>query len=107
MNPGRVQETQWSQLSELVAARIGLHFPTERRVDLERGVAEAAREFGFEDAAACVEWLLSAPLTRAQLQVLASHLTIGETYFFRDRETWSALADHVFPELIRARRHGQ
>src|SRR5919106_900030 len=100
MKPGRVQETQWSQLSELVAARIGLHFPTERRVDLERGVAEAAREFGFEDDAACVEWLLSAPLTRAQLQVLASHLTIGETYFFRDKQTLEALAKNILPTLI-------
>lgn len=99
-----MQEAQWSQLSELVAARIGLNFPRERWADLEHGVAEAAQEFGFEDAAACVEWLLSAPLAKAELQVLASHLTIGETYFFRDEQTMEALAGKVLPELIRARR---
>lgn len=95
---------QWSQLSELIAETMGLHFPRERWDDLQRGLAGAALEFGFDDAAACVGWLLSAPLTKAQLQVLASHLTIGETYFFRDKQTLEALAGNILPELIRARR---
>jgi chemotaxis protein methyltransferase CheR len=36
--------------------------------------------------------------------VLASHLTIGETYFFRDSATFQALEEHILPELIRQRR---
>ena len=81
----RDRETQWARLSELIAEHMGLHFPHERLADLQRGLAGAAREFGFDDVAACADWLFSAPPTRAQLQVLASHLTIGETYFFRDK----------------------
>ncbi|HZL45844.1 MAG TPA: CheR family methyltransferase [Opitutaceae bacterium] len=100
----RVPEAQWSRLSEVIAETTGLHFPRERWDDLQRGLAGAAQEFGFEDAAACVGWLLSAPPTKAQLQVLASHLTIGETYFFRDKQTLEALAENILPELIRARR---
>jgi len=100
----RVSEAQWSQLSAFIAERMGLHFPRERWDDLQRGLAGAAQEFGFEDAAACVGWLLSAPPTKAQLQVLASYLTIGETYFFRDKQTLEALAENILPELIRARR---
>lgn len=99
-----VREAQWSQLSELVAERMGLHFPQERWDDLQRGVAGAALELGFEDVAVCVGWLLSARPTKAQLQVLASHLTIGESYFFRDKQTLEALAEKILPELIRARR---
>jgi chemotaxis protein methyltransferase CheR len=99
-----VPEAQWSQLSAFIAERMGLHFPRELWDDLRRGVAGAAQELGFEDAAACVGRLLSAPPTKAQLQVLASHLTIGETYFFRDRQTLKALAENILPELIRARR---
>jgi chemotaxis protein methyltransferase CheR len=99
----QVQEAQWSQLSEFIAGSMGLHFPRERRDDLERGLTGAAREFGFENAAACIGWLLSAPPTKTQLQVLASHLTIGETYFFRDKQTLEALAEHILPGLIRAR----
>jgi hypothetical protein len=56
------------QLSEFIARKTGLHFPPERRMDLQRGLAGAAEEFGFADAVACADWLLSAPLTRPQDQ---------------------------------------
>jgi len=92
------------RLSEMIAERMGLHFPPERWGDLERGLVGAAKEFGLADVAACVDWLLSAALTKAQLEVLASHLTVGETYFFREKKTFDALAESILPELIRARR---
>jgi chemotaxis protein methyltransferase CheR len=94
----------WRRLSELIAQTMGLDFPAQRRGDLQRGLAGAAQEFGFDDAQECVNWLLSAPVTPAQLQVLAAHLTVGETYFFRDPQTLQALASSILPELIQARR---
>lgn len=102
--PGPVNDTQWSRLSEFIAKNMGLHFPCERWDDLQRGLAGAAQEFGLEDPAACIDWLLAAPPNKGQLQVLASHLTIGETYFFRDQKTLETLAGHILPELISARR---
>src|SRR5689334_15848452 len=90
---------RWPQLSELIAARLGLHFPPERHADLTRGVASAAKEFGFDDAESCAAWILSAQLSREQLHALASHLTVGETYFYREPNTFAALADHVIPQL--------
>jgi chemotaxis protein methyltransferase CheR len=93
-----------SQLSELIAARMGLHFPRERWRDLERGMRSAAREFGFQDIESCAQWMVSSPLTKSQLEVLASHLTVGETYFFRERRGFAALEEHVLPALLRARR---
>lgn len=95
----------WSRLSELIAQKTGLHFPPERSVDLQRALSGAAGEFGFSDALACADWLVSTRLTSAQLQVLAGHLTVGETYFFRERPTFAALAEHVIPELARRRWH--
>jgi chemotaxis protein methyltransferase CheR len=94
----------WPRLSEFVAEQTGLHFPPERRADLQRALLGAAAEFGFADSASCVEWLLSTPLTRPQLHLLASHLTIGETYFFRESQTFDALAQHILPALIQRRR---
>ncbi len=104
MTDGPVSQVRWSQLSAFIADKMGLHFPRERWNDLQRGLTSAAAEFGFADAAECVDWLLAAPSTQAQLQVLASHLTIGETYFLRDKPTLEALTGHILPELIRARR---
>ncbi len=104
MKPSAVSNALWSQLSEFIAERTGLHFPSERRDDLERGLAGAAGEFGFADVAGCAQWLLSASLTQAQIQMLASHLTVGETYFFREKKTFDVLAESVLPELVGSRR---
>jgi chemotaxis protein methyltransferase CheR len=99
-----VPDALWRRVGEFIAEHTGLDFPGERRSDLQRGLAGAATEFGLADAAGCAEWLLSAALTRQQLHAVASHLTVGETYFFRERKAFDALAEHVLPELIRRRR---
>lgn len=90
-------------LSDLLAAQTGLHFPRERWRDLERGIAAAAPALGMPDAESCAHRLLSAPLTRHQIGVLAGHLTVGETYFFREKMSFEALEQHILPQLIRAR----
>jgi len=33
---------------------------------------------------------------------LASHLTVGETYFFRERKSFEALAERVLPDYVKA-----
>jgi chemotaxis protein methyltransferase CheR len=104
MQTDALPDRLWSRLSEFIAEQTGLHFPPDRRPDLQRGLMGAAAEFGFAESGACADWLLSARLTAPQLHTLASHLTIGETYFFRERKAFDALADAVLPELIRRRR---
>ncbi len=94
-----------SSLSDLLAIQTGLHFPKKRWGDLERGIVAAAGKFGLPDAQACAHWLLSAPLTRSQIEVLAGHLTVGETYFFREMRSFEALEQHILPALLHARRH--
>lgn len=92
-------------LSALLAARIGLHFPKERWGDLERGIAAAAAAFGLPDAASCAQRLLSTPLTHREIEILASHLTVGETYFFRETNSLDAFEQHILPALMNARAH--
>ena len=96
-----------SGLSDFVAARIGLHFPRERWRDLERGIAAATPELGQADVESCVRWLLSASLTRSHIEILASHLTVGETYFFREKRNLEILETHIVPELLRSRHDGE
>jgi len=99
-----VSETLLSQISEFVAAQMGLHFPPERWRDLERGISYAARESNAENPESFIHRLLATPLTKNQVELLASHLTVGETYFFRERKTFEILEEHILPELIRSRR---
>src|SRR5688572_4470373 len=95
------------RLSDLVAERTGLHFPPERYPDLERGLAEAAAASGFATSGEYASWLLSTELAAPELRSLASHLTIGETYFFRERPAFDALASQILPQIIARRRAGE
>ena len=82
---------------------MGLHFPKERWRDLERGVNAASRELEIEDGKSCIEWLLSSLPTKSQIEILANHLTVGETYFFRDKELFKTLEKPILSKLIRSR----
>lgn len=93
----------WPGISGVIAGRLGLHFPADRHADLARGLAGAALELGFPDINAFASQLLARPLAREELRVLASHLTVGETYFFRERAMFDALAGHVIPDLVERR----
>jgi chemotaxis protein methyltransferase CheR len=92
-----------SALSDFVTDRIGIYFAGERWGDLERGISSASKELGFGDVSSCARWLLTSPLTRKQIEVLASYLTVGETYFFRDKRTFEVLEHCIFSELITSR----
>jgi chemotaxis protein methyltransferase CheR len=91
-----------SSLSDFLAAQMGLLFPPNRSIDLERGIRAAAKQFGFNDVQACIERLLSSSLTQHQIETLASQLTVAETYFLRERQTFQALEEKIFPDLLRS-----
>ncbi len=68
-----ISDIRLSQLSQFVAAQMGLHFPRERWRDLERGIGFAAREFDFRDVESFISWLMSSPLTKDHIaEIIAS-----------------------------------
>jgi len=91
-------------LADRIAQELGLHFPPERMGELRRGLAAAAQDLQVPDEAACTDWLAATPWTETQVRALASHLTVGETYFFRDTPVLNAFARHILPELLQRRR---
>lgn len=101
------KDVDWARLSAVVADRLGLSYPETRWPDLERGLRRAALELGLNHAGALAERVLSASSAKKELQLLANHLTIGETYFFRDARTFQYLADKMLPAIIRERRGGE
>ncbi|HET9954377.1 MAG TPA: CheR family methyltransferase [Polyangiaceae bacterium] len=86
-----------------VAQRLGLEYSANRGLDLARGVEAAMSELGLQSFAA-FEALLEASspdsVPSSVTDVLAKHLTIGETYFFRDQAVFAALDQAILPALI-------
>jgi len=99
-----ISDPKLSRLSNYVTDWLGLHFPKKRWHDLERNICRAASELGFEDTCVCIERLVSGQLDKEQLETLAGHLTIGETYFFREQSSFDILENSILPDLIASRR---
>ena len=99
----RIPDNLLEELSRFIESSMGLSFQKVRRADLERGIGCAATEFGFGDAESCIRWLLSSHLSKGQIETLASYLTVGETYFFRDGKSFDLLGEHIIPGLFRSR----
>jgi len=100
-----IPQPQLDALSDLVGRWTGLYFPAERHAELERGLVRAAKDFGHSSTTSFVNFRLATPqLTPDQVQALAWHLTIGETYFLRGRQTFEVLEREVLPEFLLARK---
>jgi chemotaxis protein methyltransferase CheR len=91
------------QISEFVAEHLALNFPKERWSDLERNITAAAIEFGYTEVENFIQRMMSSPMTHEHVEILTTHLTINETYFWREPETFEALEQSILPELIRSR----
>ena len=93
-----------SRISEVVAASMGLHFPVEQLETLCRNLISAAHEFGFHNNDEFFNWLLTTTLNKDQIETISSYLTISETYFWRERQVFSALTDYILPKLINSKK---
>lgn len=93
-----------ARAQELLSDRLGLDCPEHRQADLEAAFVEAMRRARINSPEALLQYLATLPADAAEWDRLAQRLTIGETYFFRDRACFDALERHVLPSLLRARR---
>lgn len=99
-------ESHIAAISRVVSDKLGLHFPENRSRDLISGLQSAARELGFEtDENTFISLLTGHKLSKKQLDIIAEQLTIGETYFFREKQTLSAFRDMIIPTLVKEREH--
>jgi chemotaxis protein methyltransferase CheR len=88
-----------------VAEIFGWDFGEDRLQDLERGLLETARELGIGPSENEIErWIATISWTGKELSLLSTHLTIGETYFFREKPWLHIFQEEIIPELIQNRK---
>ncbi|MBV8470620.1 MAG: methyltransferase domain-containing protein [Burkholderiaceae bacterium] len=88
------------QFASAVKDRLGLLFPG-RQQDWLRDIFEQRLRVKGLDAVAYFSQLDAGALPE-ETRVLAGALTVGETFFFRHKEQFDALRNHVLPRLIAA-----
>jgi chemotaxis protein methyltransferase CheR len=88
----------------LIEQRLGLHFSETRHEDVERGILAGCRGAAIGAPEEYLAWLATLPDDSHEWRRLASRLTVGETYFFRDGACFEAIERVILPALIAARR---
>jgi chemotaxis protein methyltransferase CheR len=97
-------ESNIAKVSELIERKLGLNFPENRLQDLKKIIQSALPELGFgKSFESFFQAICADSLSQVQYDILATHLTIGETYFFRDALSLQALKNIILPQLIEKR----
>jgi chemotaxis protein methyltransferase CheR len=99
-----ISDSELTLVREIIVSWFGLNFPVDRWGILRHRLGSAAEEFGFKDFPRFTQWLLSSELNIDHVKKLASHLTVGETYFWREEQVFNALAGSILPDIIGAKK---
>lgn len=91
-------------LFDIVQTRLALTLDEHRREDVLRMVAQLSADGQVGDVEKFVRTLSQQPTSHELWQKLIRIATIGETYFFRDRNQLNALQFTVLRDLIEERR---
>lgn len=83
------------RLAERIEAEMGLSFSQAKRRDLHNAVRRITESQGFGDEDACIEWLLNGYWDKEKNDACSNHLTIGETYFFREPRAFDLVLDYA------------
>ena len=100
-----VVESEYQAVREFIVRKTGLLFQDNAREDLltvlQDRLGVLQRFAGLGEYLAFLERGADG---ERELRGLISRLTVGETYFFRNRGQFGALREQILPELIRRRR---
>ncbi len=94
-----LSENMLQNLSEFILSHTGLYFPQKKWRALNKGIKSAADELGLKTNSFANQLLTTRP-TKKIIDTLIGYLTIGETYFLRDKNLFQILGDQIIRGLI-------
>jgi chemotaxis protein methyltransferase CheR len=101
-----VSNDKLEALSGFIKTKMGLYFPQKKFSELSYKLIDIYKEFGFKNINDFIDNILEDKNTKKSIDALASKLTIGETYFWRDRELFRILEYSLLPEMIEKKSAG-
>jgi chemotaxis protein methyltransferase CheR len=92
-----------------IASEVGIYFPVHRIDMLEKRLLSAASEIGIEQAnlADTLETILHLNWEPEVVSKIVGHLTVAETYFYREQALWEHFENEVVPKLRSKLRDGR
>lgn len=99
-SPALLSDRDYERFRDFLGLYCGLHYPSSRRNDLAHGLAKAVRDTGHRSLDDLYDTLTRSGGRGPEMDRLVSTLTVGESYFFRIKQHFDALARDIFPRLI-------
>ena len=96
--PQEKAETEFKKISAMLKTSFGIDFSHYRETTINRRITRRMVINKVENIKTYVEYLRTHP---NELQALFDDLLIGVTSFFREPDTFLALKEKVFPELLK------
>ncbi len=99
-----IPETCLQRIKVLIASEMGWEFGQSRNSDLQRALVALAVENGIPKSGPAIQqWLDSVQWGAREFEILARHLTVGETYFFREKPHLDFFRKTIVPDIIASR----
>lgn len=87
-----------------VEDQFGIFFSLNQWEEFERKFTAACRYLNSKHHEVLLQSFISGSLTERQSDVILDHLTIGETYFFRETEGLSIFKDDILPAFLKTQK---
>jgi chemotaxis protein methyltransferase CheR len=98
------RDPDYGRLKNQLIAVTGLAYYTDRDELLTGAIGGRLAYLGLRDCASYAAFLDAGEKGCTEMDALIAQLTVGETYFFRDEELFSAVREIVLPEILERRR---
>jgi len=96
----RIDNTEFRTFRTYLRKACGLVFTDEKYPQVAEAVGSRMSELGVQSFDEYQRLVTSASSGSSELSALATKLTVGETYFFRNTEHWRAFEQCVVPWLV-------
>ena len=99
-----LSKENFNKLSEFIYRKSGIFLEEDKHYDkLAKYVHERCNELGFDNFRKLFFTLRFEDKEGVEFQKLMNAVTVNETYFFREKEQFEVLVEHVLPELHKKR----
>lgn len=93
-------DPSYQRLKNQLIASTGLAFYLDRDSELIELIQRRLSELQLRDCTSYTKLLADSVVGEAEMNILITKLTIGETSFFRDAEQFTAIRDVILPDIL-------
>lgn len=102
-----ISDTDIKTIRDIILENFGLYYSEAQEKELLLKLRKASECYGSKDFNTFLQWITQNNFTDKDLQKLSTHLTIGETYFFREKKSLDYLEQVYLPGLIQKRKNNK